>query len=56
MNIDQHIQLQQSYITSLNTSVATATSLGNVAELVRLRDELNEAESTLQSLLTLKGN
>jgi hypothetical protein len=56
MNIDEHIQLQQSYITSLNNSIATATSLGNMIELVRLRYVLNEAENTLQSLLTLKEN
>lgn len=53
MGIEKHIELQQACIMNLNNRIATATSLGDVAELGRLAEELQQAETTLRMLQSL---
>lgn len=53
MTIADLIQIVSNKLTSLNSALATATSLGNLDDIVRLQDEIEATETTLEQLRTL---
>lgn len=50
MDIAEHIKLQQARVSALNSKIATAQALGDIARLTELEYELTQAEETLDRL------
>ena len=53
MTINDLILLVANKLASLNNALATATALGNLDDVLRLQDEIEATETTLDQLRTL---
>lgn len=53
MNIEKLIELLTNRISALNGALATATTIGNVNEVIRLEIEILEVETTITKLKSL---
>lgn len=53
MNIEKVIELIANRLTTLNGFLSTATSLGDIDEVIRIKKEILEVESTLIKLRSL---
>ena len=53
MTINDLIVLVANKLASLNNALATATSLGNLDDVLRLQDEIEATETTLDQLRSL---
>jgi hypothetical protein len=53
MTISDLIVLVANKLASLNNALATATALGNVDDVLRLQDEIEATETTLEQLRSL---
>ena len=53
MTINDLIVLVANKLASLNNSLATATALGNLDDVLRLQDEIEATETTLDQLRSL---
>jgi hypothetical protein len=53
MTINDLIILVANKLASLNNALATATALGNLEDVLRLQDEIEATETTLDQLRSL---